>query len=138
MQLMANQLELAGFKVKLNTQPAATWTDAGGGWGTGKAWEDGWWLKHPITMALYQLSDTPGYRTWGPPEAEAAIEKAFVSTDQAKQIEIMRPVFEQASAESGNLIPVIRDGFVPVSSKLRGLNINTFNLDGFFEQVGKV
>ena len=88
-------------------------------------------------MSLYLLSDTPGYRTWGPQWAADAIEKAFVTTDEAQQIAILAPVFEAASKEAGLLIPVIRDGFVPVSSKLRGVDTNTFNLDGFFEQIGK-
>ncbi|MCW2529857.1 MAG: 4-phytase [Pseudonocardiales bacterium] len=137
MQVMANQLESSGIRVKLDTRPAATWTDAGSGWGTGPAWEDGWWLKDPLTMSLYLLSDTPGYRTWGPQWAADAIEQAFVTTDQATQIKIMQPVLEAASLQSGLLIPVIHDGFVPVSSSLRGLDANTFNLDGYFEQIGK-
>ena len=36
MQLFANQLETAGIRVKLDTKPAATWTDEGNGWGTGR------------------------------------------------------------------------------------------------------
>jgi peptide/nickel transport system substrate-binding protein len=136
MQVFANQVSQSGIRVHLNTKPAATWTNPGSGWGTGRAWEDGWWLKDPLTMCLYLFSDSSGYREWTPKWAAAAIEKAFVTTDEAKQIEILKPVFEAASTQAGVLIPVIRDGYVPVSAKLRGLNTNTFNLDGYFEQVG--
>ncbi len=136
MQVFANQVSQSGIRVHLNTKPAATWTNPGTGWGTGPAWEDGWWLKDPLTMCLYIFSDSSGYREWTPKWVANAIEKAFVSTDQAEQIDLVTPVFEAASTQAGVLIPVIRDGYVPVGSNLRGLNANTFNLDGYFEQVG--
>jgi peptide/nickel transport system substrate-binding protein len=136
MQVFADQVTQSGIRVHLNTKPAATWTNPGNGWGTGKAWEDGWWLKDPLTMCLYIFSDTSGYREWTPKWVATAIEKAFVTNSQAEQIDLVKPVFEAASTQAGVLIPVIRDGYVPVSSKLRGLNANTFNLDGYFEQVG--
>jgi peptide/nickel transport system substrate-binding protein len=136
MQVFADQVTQSGIRVHLNTQPAATYTNPGTGWGTGRAWEDGWWLKDPLTMCLYIFSDSSGYREWTPKWVAAAIEKSFVTSNEAEQIDLLRPVFEAASTQAGVLIPIIRDGYVPVSSKLRGLDANTFNLDGYFEQVG--
>ena len=137
MLLFVNQFKAVGLNAVVTERPnSLCYYYQNSGWGTGAAWQDGWWLKHPVIMSLYLFQSTPSYLEWTPKWVSAAIERAMTQTKPGGPDRTMAPVFEAASTQAGVVIPVIHDGFVPVRTNLRGLDQNTFNLDGYFEQVG--